>query len=218
MAEGVWGKLNNRFKQYGPATLAKRIAKKALSFAGFEREVYLYCGFDLREPFAEKKLPAGYVGRPLSLDDILHHSDISFSEQKLEVFKRRLASEGYSAVGIFKNDRLVGYAWLSLYTIEPFLPGMDTSFLTLAEHEGYLLDAFSHPDHRGNGFHPFYTWWRYDAIRKTGRIFAVTVIDVDNRSARTAQAKSGFRVLKKIIFRKNFGRQSFQTVASKIAL
>jgi hypothetical protein len=218
MAEGAWGKLNNRLKQYGPATLAKRIAKRGLSFIGIEWEVFLYCAFDLREPFREKALPEGYTGRILTWDDIVDHSAILFPPQKLEIFKKRLNTPGYSAVGIFFNDQLVGYAWLSMHTIEPLLPDMVNNSLQLAENEGYLLDAFSHPAHRGKGFHPFYTWWRYDAIKRSGKTYAVTIIDEDNRSARTAQAKSGFKVTKKLILRKNFGKQYLQSLPSKTAL
>ena len=103
MAESVWRKLNDRLKQYGPSTLAKRIAKRGLSIFGIEWEVFLYCAFDLREPFREKALPEGYIGRLLTWDDIVHHSDILFSPQKLGVFQKRLNSPGYSAVGIFFN-------------------------------------------------------------------------------------------------------------------
>lgn len=217
MAEGVWRKLNNRLKQYGPSTLVKRIAKKGLSFIGIEREIFLYCAFDLREVFREKSLPEGYTGRLLNYDDLLHHSAIPISADKLAIFKKRLSTPGYSAVGIFFNDQLVGYAWLSMHNIERLLPNLDNE-LQLAENEGYLLDAFSHPEHRGKGFHPFYTWWRYDAIKRAGKTYAVTIIDEDNRSARTAQAKSGFKVLKKLIVKKHFGRQFCISVPSNMPL
>jgi hypothetical protein len=214
MAESVWRKLNNRLKQYGPSTLAKRIAKRGLSIIGIEREVFLYCAFDLREPFREKQLPEGYTGRVITLEDLLNRSDIVFSEQKMEVFKKRLSTPGYTGVGIFFNERLVGLAWLSMFNIEPLLPGLEDN-LVLAENEGYLLDAFSHPAHRGKGFHPFYTWWRYNAIKTAGKTYAVTIIDEDNRSARTAQAKSGFKVTKELVIKKNFGRQSCHVVPAK---
>lgn len=206
MAEGFWGKLRNRFKQYGFTTLIKRILNRVASKFGFQREVYFYCGYDLRNPFKEKGLPEGYSSKILTLEDLEQHSDIPFSPQKMEVFRMRLNTPGYTGIGIFHNGRVVGFAWLSVSNIEMPFPQPANGPLQLAPDEGYLLDAFSHPDHRGQGFHPFYTWWRYDALKKAGKHFAVTIIDEDNRSARTAQAKSGFRILKKLVVVKSFGK------------
>ena len=198
MAEGMWRKINDRVKQYGFKTLVSRIIKRGLSKIGFEKEVFFYCSFDLQNSFKERSLPEGYTSKILTLDDVLHHSAIPLSVAKLDVFRKRLATAGYSGIGIFHNDKLVGCAWLSMNVIEVPFPPPENDSLNLGAEEGYLLDAFSHPDHRGKGFHPFYTWWRYDAIKKSGRHYAVTIIDEDNRSARTAQAKSGFQGEEKI--------------------
>jgi hypothetical protein len=214
MAESMWRKLNDRIKMYGFATLISRVAKRGLSRIGFQKEVFFYCAFDLQNPFKERDLPEGYSSRVITLEDVLHHSAIPFTVSKLDVFRKRLSTEGYSGIGIFHQNRMVGCAWLSLNIIEVPFPSPENDSLKLSPEEGYLLDAFSHPEHRGKGFHPFYTWWRYDAIKKSGRRYAVTIIDEDNRSARTAQAKSGFSIKKKFVVKKAFGKIRVHSVPS----
>ncbi len=206
MAKSIWGKLNEKIRLYGFPTLVKRVFKRGLAKAGFHSEVYYYCAFDLQDGHRLKPLPEGYHSRQLTMADLEKATNMGFSAGKLEVFRQRFRREGYTGIGIFKNDQLVGFAWLSLYEVETPFPLPDDGSLNLDADEGYLLDAYSHPDYRGRGFHPFYTSWRYKTLADTGRRYAITIIDEDNRAARTTQAKSGFRTRKKIRAKKTFNQ------------
>lgn len=208
MAEGIWQRLRIKMKLYGPLTLVGRIIKRGLSVIGISHEAYLYCVFDVEQPFKERQLPEGYLARKITLDDLRQHSDIAFSPQKLQILESRFSQPGNVGLGIFYKERLVGMAWLSFTRMEVPYPQPENDTLDLNSDEGYLFDAYSHEDHRGKGFHPYYTWWRYNEIKNAGRRYAVTIIDVDNRTARTNQAKSGLQVKKRIIVNKLFGKTS----------
>lgn len=218
MADSILSKLNDRVKQYGLPTLVSRVGKRIFSRFGFRREVYLYCHYDLANTPPEKKLKDGFTMRPLTMDDFLHHTDMQFSESKLNIFRTRFAKEGFFAYGIFHENKLVAYAWNSLFEVEVPLPPLSNDSLKLSPEEGYLFDAYSMPEFRGNGFHPYFSWLRFTELKKMGRKYAVTIIDEDNRSARHNQAKTGFRVVKRLVLEERPGKQFCYSEPSTEAL
>ncbi|GAO44327.1 hypothetical protein [Flavihumibacter petaseus] len=205
MAKGIGGKLGERIRLYGLPTVLKRIVKRAMAKAGYYQETFYFCSFDLAKTYPVKPLPEGFSYKVLSLNDLEHAAGLSFSDEKLTVFRERFAKDGYTGVGIFDGKKLVGLAWMSLNRLETPFPQPANGSISLSPDEGYLLDAFSHPDYRGKGFHPFYTSWRYNQLRDLGKKYAITIIDKDNRAARTTQAKNGFVAKKKIIATKFLG-------------
>jgi GNAT superfamily N-acetyltransferase len=197
----MYKKVISRIKQYGLPTLIKRIVFKGFSKIGLETEVYLYCKRDLRLTKPTYQLPAGYTSCPLNLDLLQNRSAISFSPAKLEIFRNGLSSPDNCGVGILYNGKLVGFAWLSLTEIEVPFEMPEEVAMELTEEEGYLVDVFTDPDHRGQGFHNYYTIWCFESLEKLGRTTAITIIDQDNRAARRPQGRNGFRITTKYTVR-----------------
>ena len=203
-----------RVRQYGLPTLIIRIALRGFSKIGLESEVYLYCKRDIRKTKPVYQLPDGYSSCLLDFELLKNRSAIPFIPAKLDIFRKRLSSADNRGVGILHNGRLVGFAWLSLNEIEvPFEMPKEVK-IELSKEEGYLLDVFTHPGHRGQGFHNFYTLWCFETLEKLGRTIAITIIDQDNRAARRPQSRNGFLITTKYTFRRRFNKKWIRVQAT----
>lgn len=107
---------------------------------------------------------------------------------------RRRLEVGDCAFWAGRCDRMVGALWVSAGTgwIEylqrhiPLKPG-----------EGYLYEAYTHPDFRGCGIGPALNNFAYRALREEGFRRILLAVNLENGPARKAFCKNGERVFAK---------------------
>lgn len=125
------------------------------------------------------------------------------TDQKKQLYKSRFLSGNYTALGIFKNKKLVYYSWISWKEIGyPF--GFEK--MQLKSHEALLEDSFCHPEHRGRGFHGKVNIVRLKTILDKGKKNALVLVVNGNRPAIKVQLKSGFTQTKTIVLRRILGK------------
>ncbi|ULQ51839.1 GNAT family N-acetyltransferase [Flavihumibacter fluvii] len=204
----ILSKFNFRIKQYGFTNLMRILVKKTLQKPGYFHDEYILYQTDLRNgPPPLRQLPPGFTNRQLELKDFIQSAIIEFEPAKIDLYKRRLDSGNYLAYGIFKEQHLVYYFWLSLKEVELPEHMAEKSTLEVGPDEGYLADGYCHPDYRGQGFHGYMGSFLMHLISKMGRHYATTIIMKENRAARKSQEKIGFTPLTKIEF-KGFGKHA----------
>ena len=79
--------------------------------------------------------------------------------------------------------------------------------IPLLEDEGYLEDAYTHPDFRGKGLHSKMNLFRIMSLLKKGKTRNYVVVQSENVPAIKSQLKSGFIKVRKVTFLILFGKQ-----------
>lgn len=206
MSESKLTRISSKIRQYGFFVVLKRLLKKFFKKIGFFHENYFLCIRKIPDQLESVRAPEGYSAKELSIEDLLQHSAIYFSAQKIEVFKQRFACPNYAGIGIFADGKMICFGWVSYKTVEVPFPDPDNDTLALGENEAYIVDVFTHPEHRGKGINPYCTYQLFNLIKRSHRTTAITIVDKDNKAARNTFRRCGFVVKKKIEYKSLFGK------------
>jgi hypothetical protein len=180
-----------KIKKYGLLKSILKIVWKVFNSLGIYYEKYLIYRVKISAlPDLGLKLPRGYDIKEIGLNDYLNSEILSFSENKMKKIIHRYNVGSYKSYGIFKDDDLIFSGWISYEHSEmpSHLPLIDQ----VRKNEGYLFDAFCHPDHRNTGLHKYMILYRFNEIQKVGRTHATTIVAKDNIPSRRSCEKVGF--------------------------
>ncbi len=194
--------LSETYKQYGLRVFS-RGGKALLRKIGFQAESFFLLRYIIDPEQLKQKGDALDFSdvRSLTLAD-LTGSD-AFSIEKKALFKSRLESNDYSCYGIKKNDILIYSTWISWKSMG--YPGYFEKVDNLRTNEALLEDSYCDPRYRGKGIHYKMNIFRIQQILDSGRTEVLALVLRENLPALRVQLKSGFRMEKKIAFRR-FGR------------
>ena len=119
---------------------------------------------------------------------------VQFRPQPAKSELRRRLEAGDRCFWAGYGDRMVGAAWVSSGNgwIE-YLQG----HIPLKPGEGYLYEAYTHPDFRGYGIGPALSGFAYRALREDGFHRILIAVNLENRPARRTFCRNGERVIAK---------------------
>jgi hypothetical protein len=152
--------------------------------------------------------------RELNFKDFENY-DLSLTKNALEQIQKRFKHKYYKVFGVFENDRLVYYAWISLNHL--ILPKTE-NHIKLKENEGFLFNAFCHEDYRGYGIHTFMNYYRLSELKKSGKSIGLVAVLRENIPARKSQHKVGMQSNSFIRIVDLFGKKRTKRVQKKTKL
>ena len=197
-------KIKILYKQYGLGVFNRPI-KSALIRFGFIYETLLVFEKQLNYEDLDKRLKKIDVSnvKKITLKDFDTFSGLNQSRK--ELYKKRLDEGSYFVFGIFNNNKLVYYSWVSLKNIE--LPFGFQSKIKLESNQALLVDSFCDADYRGLGYHSKVNIVRQKAILDSGRTEAKAIVVKDNTPSIKVQLKSDFILSNKIVLKKIFKKE-----------
>jgi len=139
----------------------------------------------------------------LTLADFEFLSELN--QTRKELYKKRIEDGSYIVFGIFNNNKLVYYSWVSLINIG--LPFGFENKIKLDKNQALLEGAFCDPNYRGLGYHSKVNLVRQKAILDTGRTKAKVLVIKGNTPAIKVQLKSDFIISNKIVLHKIFNKE-----------
>lgn len=203
-------KLVGIYKQYGLGFIP-RILKSVIRRFGVLRETLLYFEKDLNSEDIEKRL-SKYNYSDVKVLSFSEFDNCDYlDENKKALYKKRLESGDYTVFGVFKDQQLVYYSWISFKHLGlPF--GFNTD-VSLSKDEALLEDSFCHPNYRGNGYHAKVNVLRLKTILQNGKKKVIAIVLNGNTPAIKVQQKSGFKLKKKLILTKIGSKTNIKTVS-----
>lgn len=163
---------------------------KGLGETFYRRMLFLECRLaDSPAPVASR-IPVSF--HRLTPSDIDAHRRLRASPDANEL-KRRL-DEGHRAFHAQRHNRMVSSVWTSAGT--GWIDYLKTS-LSIEADEGYLYEAYTHPDFRGYGIGPALFNFAYRMLHGEGFRSVILAVNLENRSAHRAFTRSGERVFTK---------------------
>lgn len=200
-------KILSLFKQYGLGAIS-RIVKSIFRRLGFMYEVLLYFEKELDSEDIQNRLANYDYSDVQSLTlkdfDCCDYLD----DNKKTLYKERFESGDYDVYGIFKDEILVYYSWISYKYIG--LPFGFNEKIPLLESEALLEDSFCDPRYRGKGYHGKVNILRLKTILDKGKNKVVVTVLKGNTPAIKVQLKSGFTISKNIILSKMFSKMNIK--------
>ena len=197
-------KIKLLYKQYGLGVFSRLFKSLLLKFNIINEKLIVF----------EKKIDRNDIETRLANLDVsdvktLNLEDFEFCDlitnQKKELYKNRFSSGNYVAIGIFKNQKLVYYSWISWnYIGYPF--GFKKTKMELSD--ALLEDSFCDPRYRGLGFHGKVNIVRLKMILEKGKKNVLAIVLIGNKPAIKVQLKSGFIQTKTIVLRKIFSNSN----------
>lgn len=143
----------------------------------------------LSKELSESPKPNSQVEfRRLSMNDFLVQGRLNpswFTQEKLCEMERSLQIEGNEAYGYFEGEFLACYGWISLKYW-----GLEKNLLLPSD--GYLWDAYTHPNFRGRGLHKILSEFRYVKLMEAGKSRALTVVARYNHASLVGFLRAGF--------------------------
>ena len=122
-----------------------------------------------------------------------------FTPTKMAKLARYYRVPGNRVFGCFEAGRLVAYGWIS----EQY---MGYSKRRLESGDGYLWDGYTHPAHRGRGWHGHLIRIREVELQKAGKERALSVVAHFNRASRRGFQRVGYTLLEGYTFGRWWGR------------
>ncbi|MEC9303054.1 MAG: hypothetical protein VYD59_01270 [Bacteroidota bacterium] len=201
-------KIKILYKQYGLGVF-NRLIKSALIRFGLIHETLLVFEKQLNYEDLDKRLKKIDVSnvKKITLKDFDTFSGLTQSRK--ELYKKRLDEGSYLVFGIFNNNKLVYYSWVSLKNIG--LPFGFQNKIKLDGNQALLEDSFCDADFRGQGYHSKVNIVRQRAILDSGRTEAKVLVVKDNIPAIKTQLKSDFILTSKIVLKKIFKKEYIRT-------
>lgn len=204
----------NKYKQYGFFNFFKRILLSLLSRMGISINKWLFCTQKINETkLIEIKIDEVFQVIEMNLDDF--KKTYLFDSTKLSSFQQRFESSYFKAYGVYKNDNLAYYCWVSL---QEFRFSKNLYSMKLNVSQGLLFDAFCFPKYRGNKLHNYMNIFRLKKLFEYGKSEAVVVLLNHNEPARRSQKRAGFICNKSITTYTLFGRNKIVIKNKKINL
>lgn len=201
--------IRDKVKQYGWKNSFKLFLKSIIRKIGIQLESFWLLENNLSlDEITQKMSKYDYSNvKELNLDDFENGDSLVFNDVKLDLIRERFESGQYWSFGIYYETQLVYTCWITTLEIG-FSKKYNTS-MDLLEDEGYLVDAYTHPDFRGKGLHSKMNLFRIMSLMKKGRARNYVVVQNENVPAIKSQLKSGFIKVKKITFLVLFGKRYF---------
>lgn len=200
--------MHNKIKimidQYGYKNFFIRVSKSFLRRIGFTYEKFFIFRINLDKKVMPKEPKIDIDVRELDSNNIDSVMNLGFSKSKLDLFKRRLDSNTYIALGAFHNEKLIYLCWLSLKFFESSVDMGDK--IILEKDEALLLDAFTHPDYRSLGIHSYMNAIRLNKSIELNKNKAIVLVLAENTHAIKSQIKVGFEITGIIRYIKIFGK------------
>jgi GNAT superfamily N-acetyltransferase len=196
------GKLKAKLRQYGYRNSLIRGVKSILRRSGITFEKFLVLKRDLDRKLIPIEPKIEISVKQLNFRDFDNADHFGFSEDSLDLFKRRFDRNGYIALGAFDKGRLIYFCWLSSDNFESSVNLSDR--VLLDKDEALLLNAFTHPDYRGLGIHTYMNAIRLNRLIDIGKKRAVVLVLFENIPARRSQARVGFDAEYLVYYRKIF--------------
>jgi hypothetical protein len=206
----------DKLKQYGLKNSIIRSFKALLRKLGFKFEKSIYISKEITGKVSPPEPKIKLEVKELDYDDIKNNSYLTFEEDKLLLFKKRLTTEGYLALGAYFEDKLVYVCWISLKKFESSRDLQNK--ITLEKEDGLMLDAYTHPKKRGLGIHSYMNGIRFNRIFELGKKKAIGLVLMENIPARKAQAKLGFKADKIVSYKKIFNKEYVKVQNKKVEL
>jgi hypothetical protein len=179
-----------------------RILKSILRRIGFIYETLLYFEKELHIEDIERQLALYDYSdvRLLTIEDF--NLCVHVNQVMKDRYQLRLKSGYYDVYGIFKDNMLVYYSWISFKNIG--LPFGFNEKTPLLKNEALLEDSFCDPKYRGRGFHAKVNILRLKRMLEKGKSKAIAIVLKGNAPAVKVQLKSGFKLKGKIFLIKVF--------------
>lgn len=201
--------VKNNIKQYGFYNSFKRLIKMFLREFGVQYESFWYLVNEINiEDIKQKMQKYSYEDvTELRIDDFKKGDSEIFNFKKIKLIHSRLDSNKYWCYGIFHNSKLIYSTWISKNVIN-----FNTSIsktISLNPNQAILEDSYCHPDYRGQGLHTKMNLFRLRKIYEMDNTEAVAIVLNENKPALRTQLKSGFIIVKTIIFFKVFNNQFY---------
>ena len=150
-----------------------------------------YLVLDVNKDELEKRMSSFRIPvKALDYNDYLLGDMNEFDDEKMALYKLRFQDQTYKAYGIIEDGVLVYSCWIS--TSRLGLP-IETKPISLNPKEGYLEDAYCHPNYRGRGYHTQMNAYRIHELVKMGKTRIVVTVFDGNVPALKSQFKNGFR-------------------------
>ncbi len=200
----MYNKIKITIDQYGYKNFFIRVFKSFLKRIGFTFEKFFILRINLDKKIVPPKPKIDIDVKELDSNNIDSAIDLGFSNNKLNLLKKRLDSNTYIALGAFHNEKLIYLCWLSLKFFESSVDMGDK--ITLGSDTGLLLDAFTHPDYRSLGIHSYMNAIRLNKLIDLNKNKAIVLVLAENTHAIKSQIKVGFEITGTIRFIKIFGK------------
>lgn len=202
-------KIKSVVRRYGVWGVLQNLAAKCLAKIGLRIHRMWILSHALDEGVVAKQLPAFEA---LSLADFeAHRADDPawFTERKMAQLARSFKVPATRAFGCFVEGRLVAYG----FTSERY---MGYSHRRLEEGDGYLWDDYTHPAHRGEGWHGVMIRIREEVLRQAGKRRSVSIVSHFNRASYRGFRRVGYTLLERYSYGKRWGKP-FMTMRYGIA-
>lgn len=194
-----------KYKQYGFLNFIIRFFLSVLSKFGIKIDRWLICTQVISlELLSRIELDENFQLKELSFEDFKNSG--KFDKNKLFRIKKRFNKISYLAYGVFSNEDLAYYCWISL---KDFEFSSDLYSMKLKPSEGLLFDAFCFPEYRGNKLHNYMNVFRLIKLIEYNKKEAVVVLLSENIPARKSQKKAGFSCSKMITTYSVFGKKGY---------
>jgi len=134
--------------------------------------------------------------RLLRVEEVAHFASDPTNQMGAEFVER--SRGGYDlCFGVLSGDRLAGYAWCALGSVEAaHAAGAD---LALPGDTAYLYKGFTHPDFRGRGLYPACMGAALSALRASGIERLVAFVHWHNTVALRSCHRAGYRDLGRML-------------------
>lgn len=139
---------------------------------------------------------------PLSIDMALKGDKTFFTEEKINLYRKRLQDPAYHGYGIMDDEKLIYSTWFSTENLG--LPNI-TKRIPLMPNEGLLEDSYCAPSARGHGLHGKMNFYRMKKLYELGKDRVIVIVLDGNVPAMKVQMKSGFEDLGVFYLGKIFG-------------
>lgn len=197
-------KITILYRQYGLRFIF-RILKSVANRVGLLYETLYYYEKELCIEDIEQKLSNYDYSdvRELTLTDFDRCNYLD--KKKKALYKERLESGKYTALGIIKDNILVYYSWISFKEVG--LPFGFKKTIPLSNSEALLEDSFCDPKYRGRGYHGKVNILRLKKILEAKKYKAIVIVLKGNKPAIKVQLKSGFIKVKQVNLIKIFNKK-----------
>ncbi len=201
--------IKSSIKQYGIYNSFKRLVKMILRKLGFHYESFWYLvnKLDIEEVKQKMQKNSYEDVKELNIIDFKKGDPEIFNKNKLDLIQNRFQSKNYWSYGVVENSKLVYSCWITSQQVS--YPDKFKKSVPLKENEGFMVDAYCHPAHRGKGLHSKMNLFRLLQLHKLDKEKIIVLVLSENIPALKSQIKSGFKKEKKIVFLKIFSKQFY---------
>ena len=191
--------IKDKYIQYGLMGFILRCIKFMLRKIGITYESYYCLENDLEK---NKSIYMDYYSkhellnvRRLNLEDFIkdynNSNRLDLTKEKIELYKIRFKNDDYIPFGVYDNDGVIYYCWLSLVSNDVPKNIINDNLNTDTV---LFVDDYCIPKERGKGIHNFMNSYRCKYAYNLKKKAAIVYILCGNKPAFKAQTKVGFNI------------------------